>query len=69
MKYTAKRFTVPAVGKAPPDCGHGWIGRNGRCVLCGEDIARAVLEPMQREVMDNLAEREGLKAFLRNHLP
>lgn len=37
MKYTAPSFTVPASGKAPENCAHGWIdGKRGRCVLCGE---------------------------------
>lgn len=37
MKYTAPSFTVPASGKAPADCKHGWVAKN-RCVLCGEPM-------------------------------
>lgn len=41
MKYTAASFTVPASGKAPEDCKHGWVAKN-RCVLCGGSVGYAV---------------------------
>lgn len=36
MKYTAPSFTVPASGKSPENCAHGWVDARHRCVLCGE---------------------------------
>lgn len=38
MKYTAPSFTVPASGKAPENCLHGWIDKRDRCVMCGTRV-------------------------------
>lgn len=37
-RFQEKRFTVPAVDKAPTDCQHGWLDKRGKCVLCGEQV-------------------------------
>jgi hypothetical protein len=41
MKYTAPSFSVPATGKAPENCKHGWLDVRGKCVMCGEQIDSA----------------------------
>lgn len=36
MNYTKPSFSVPATGKSPADCKHGWMDmKRGRCVFCG----------------------------------
>lgn len=44
MKYTAKKFSVPAVENPPESCEHGWVDRRGRCVFCGERIESRLLD-------------------------
>lgn len=41
MKYQQPSFSVPASGKAPAECKHGWVGPHGKCVLCGDRIRAA----------------------------
>lgn len=36
MNYLKPSFSVPATGKAPADCKHGWMDmKRGRCIMCG----------------------------------
>jgi hypothetical protein len=41
VKYTHKKFTVPAVGsRDPKDCDHTkpWVDLKGNCVQCGTKL-------------------------------
>lgn len=39
MKFMAPSFSVPATGKAPENCAHGFLDNRSRCVFCGEKVA------------------------------
>lgn len=39
MNYLKPSFSVPATGKAPAHCKHGWLDlKRSRCVMCGASV-------------------------------
>lgn len=52
MLYQRGSFTVPASGKAPENCQHGWKDeKRNRCVFCGKPLTAIEAERGEQAVM------------------